>query len=108
MKLHIKDRLLIPSLFPEKGNFMEYNLKKAILKKIAITDKDREDYGIVENQDEKRIEWNLQKDAEVPFVAEFSKEELEYLHNACEAISEQKLTDDLWIVVEHIYNETQS
>ena len=28
MDLHIKDRLLIPSIFPERGNFMDFNLKK--------------------------------------------------------------------------------
>ena len=27
MDLHIKDRLLIPSIFPERGNFMDFNLK---------------------------------------------------------------------------------
>lgn len=26
MDLHIKDRLLIPSIFPERGNFMDFNL----------------------------------------------------------------------------------
>lgn len=28
MDLHIKDRLLIPSIFPERGSFMDYNPKK--------------------------------------------------------------------------------
>lgn len=41
MDLHIKDRLLLPSLLPERGSFMEYNLKKAILKKIAISEQDK-------------------------------------------------------------------
>lgn len=108
MELHIKDRLLIPSLLPEKGNFMEFNLKKSILKKIAITEKDREDYGIVEKPEEKRIEWNVQKDTGTPFVVEFSQEELNYLRKACEAISEQSLADDMWGIVERIYNETQA
>lgn len=36
MDLHIKDRLLLPSLLPERGSFMEYNLKKAILKKLQF------------------------------------------------------------------------
>ena len=47
MDLHIKDRLLLPSLLPERGSFMEYNLKKAILKKIAISEQDKTDYEIV-------------------------------------------------------------
>ena len=76
MDLHIKDRLLIPSIFPERGNFMDFNLKKSIARKIAISEQDRKDYEIVEKKEEKRIEWNVQKDAETPLVVEFSKEEL--------------------------------
>ena len=48
MDLHIKDRLLIPSIFPERGNFMDFNLKKSIARKIAISEQDRKDYEIVE------------------------------------------------------------
>ena len=77
MDLHIKDRLLIPSIFPERGNFMDFNLKKSIARKIAISEQDRKDYEIVEKKEEKRIEWNVQKDAETPLVVEFSKEERE-------------------------------
>ena len=61
MDLHIKDRLLIPSIFPERGNFMDFNLKKSIARKIAISGQDRKDYEIVEKKEEKRIEWNVQK-----------------------------------------------
>ena len=68
MDLHIKDRLLIPSIFPERGNFMDFNLKKSIARKIAISEQDRKDYEIVEKKEEKRIEWNVQKDAETPLV----------------------------------------
>ena len=87
MDLHIKDRLLIPSIFPERGNFMDFNLKKSIARKIAISEQDRKDYEIVEKKEEKRIEWNVQKDAETPLVVEFSKEELDYMRRSCEAIS---------------------
>ena len=101
MDLHIKDRLLIPSIFPERGNFMDFNLKKSIARKIAISEQDRKDYEIVEKKEEKRIEWNVQKDAETPLVVEFSKEELDY-------IAEQQMPDEMWAVVERIYNEAQN
>ena len=91
MDLHIKDRLLIPSIFPERGNFMDFNLKKSIARKIAISEQDRKDYEIVEKKEEKRIEWNVQKDAETPLVVEFSKEELDYMRRSCEAIAEQQM-----------------
>ena len=107
MDLHIKDRLLIPSIFPERGNFMDFNLKKSIARKIAISEQDRKDYEIVEKKEEKRIEWNVQKDAETPLVVEFSKEELDYMRRSCEAIAEQQMPDEMWAVVERIYNEAQ-
>lgn len=108
MDLHIKDRLLIPSIFPERGNFMDFNLKKSIARKIAISEQDRKDYEIVEKKEEKRIEWNVQKDAETPLVVEFSKEELDYMRRSCEAIAEQQMPDEMWDVVERIYNEAQN
>ena len=108
MDLHIKDRLLIPSIFPERGNFMDFNLKKSIARKIAISEQDRKDYEIVEKKEEKRIEWNVQKDAETPLVVEFSKEELDYMRRSCEAIAEQQIRAEMWAVVERIYNEAQN
>lgn len=107
MDLHIKERLLIPTILPERGNFMEYNLKKAILKKIAITEQDKADYEIVEKPEEKRIEWNVQKDQETPLTVDFTKDELEFMRKACEFISEQNLPDEVWGVAERIYNESQ-
>ena len=46
MELHIKERILIANIFPEKGNFSEYTMKKNILKKIAITEQDKKDYQL--------------------------------------------------------------
>lgn len=105
MELHVKDRLLIPSLFPEKGNFMDFNLKKSIIKKIAISDKEKEEYGIVEKNEEKRIEWDIQKDIDTPLLVDFSNDELDYMRRSCETISEQQMPDELWAIVERIYNE---
>lgn len=107
MDLHIRERLLLPTILPEKGNFMDFNVKKSILKKIALTVQDRTDYEIVEKKEERRIEWNVQKDIEAPLIVDFSKDELEYLQKACEAISEQQLPDEVWAMVERVYNEIQ-
>lgn len=107
MELHIKERLIIPTILPEKGNFMEFNLKKSILKKVSITEQDREEYEIKHDQQKRRVEWNVQKDMETPLLVDFSKEELEYMRKACEAISEQEQPDDVWGVVEQIYNSIQ-
>lgn len=50
MELHIKDRIYIPQLLPAQNSFMEYNLKREIIKKVALTEKDKDEYVIVEDQ----------------------------------------------------------
>lgn len=107
MELHIKDRLLIPSLFPSKNNFMGFHLKKSIIDKIAITEQDKKDYSIVEKPEENKIEWDVCKDIETPLVIDFSTEELRYMTQSCEALSEQEMPDEIWAVAEKIYNEAQ-
>ena len=77
MELTIKDRLYIPAILPKEGNFRSYNLKKDILRKIEISEVEREEVGLKENQESKRIEWDVEKD--VPLQKEFSADELDFL-----------------------------
>lgn len=103
MELTIKDRLYLPSFLPARGNFKEFNLKKEILRKIAISDDERQEINLRENAEDKRIEWDVEK--ERPLLVEFSKEEMGYLQKACERISDEELPDDMWATVETVYNE---
>ena len=103
MELTIKDRLYLPSFLPARGNFKEFNLKKDILRKIAISDDERQEINLRENAEVKRIEWDVEK--ERPLLVEFSKEEMDYLKKACERISDEELPDDMWATVETVYNE---
>ena len=103
MELTIKDRLYLPSFLPARGNFKEFNLKKEILRKIAISDDERQEINLRENAEDKRIEWDVEK--ERPLLVEFSKEEMNYLKKACERISDEELPDDMWATVETVYNE---
>ncbi len=103
MELTIKDRLYLPSFLPARGNFKEFNLKKEILHKIAISDDERQEINLRENAEDKRIEWDVEK--ERPLLVEFSKEEMDYLKKACERISDEELPDDMWATVETVYNE---
>ena len=103
MELTIKDRLYLPSFLPARGNFKEFNLKKEILRKIAISDDERQEINLRENAEDKRIEWDVEK--ERPLLVEFSKEEMDYLKKACERISDEELPDDVWATVETVYNE---
>lgn len=102
MELQIKDRLYIPAILSKQGNFREFNLKKEILRRIEISDSERQELELKENQETKRIEWNVEKD--VPLNMEFSSQELEYLKQACERISDEQLPDDMWSTVAKIYD----
>lgn len=70
MELSVKDRLYLPSFLPARGNFKDFNLKKEILRKIAIPDEERKAIGLHENAEDKRIEWDVEK--EKPLAVEFS------------------------------------
>ena len=105
MELSVKDRLYLPTFLPARGNFKDFNLKKEILRKIAIGDGERKEIGLHENAEDKRIEWDVEK--ERPLQVEFSKEEAEYLRKACEKISDEELPDDMWTTIARVYDNTQ-
>lgn len=102
MELNIKDRLYIPVILPKEGTFKEFNTKKEILRKIEISAGEREAVGLHENTETGRIEWDVAKDT--PLSVDFGSDELTYLKQACEKISDEKLPDDMWAVVEKIYD----
>lgn len=102
MELNIKDRLYIPVILPKEGTFKEFNTKKEILRKIEISAGEREAVGLHENEENGRIEWDIEKDT--PLAIDFAGDELAYLKQACEKISDEKLPDDMWMVVEKIYD----
>ena len=54
MELSVKDRLYLPTFLPARGNFKEFNLKKEILRKIAIGDEERKAINLRENAEDKR------------------------------------------------------
>lgn len=80
MELSVKDRLYLPTFLPARGNFKEFNLKKEILRKIAIGDEERKAINLRENAEDKRIEWDVEK--EHPLEVEFSADEMAYLQAA--------------------------
>ena len=92
MELSVKDRLYLPTFLPARGNFKEFNLKKEILRKIAIGDEERKTINLRENAEDKRIEWDVEK--EHPLEVEFSADEMAYLQAACEKISDEELPDE--------------
>ena len=109
MELHIKDRIYIPQLLPQQGKFMEFNLKRGIMKKVAITDEDRQEYNIQEDKEHNRITWDSNKDFAQPLVVDFSNDELALLRKGCEEFTEKDTPapDDFWELVEKIYDAAQ-
>ena len=104
MQLHIKDRIYFPNILPKTGTFLEFNLKKSIVKKVVITDEDKEHFNIKTDQERGAITWDSEKDMAEPLEVSFTTEELEFLKKSCESLTEKENTDDFWMVVEKIYN----
>lgn len=106
MELSIKDRLYIPGFLPKENNFKQFNIKKEILKKIEISEEERATVNLRQNAENNRIEWDMEKD--VPLITDFTAEEIEYMKNACEKISDEQLPDDMWATVEKVYDSDAS
>lgn len=107
MELHIKERLVIPVIFPQKGTLKDFSTKKGILKKILLTDEDIEKYSIKqgpESEGSVSMSWDIDKDLKEPLKVDLSSDELEYINKCCEDMSDSVMSDDVWEVVNRIYN----
>ena len=82
--------------------------KRTIIKKVAITEKDREEYSITEDSKAGKVTWDAQKDMDSPLVVDFTTQEIEYLKKSCESLVESAYPDDLWVTVEKIYNASNA
>lgn len=105
MELSIKDRLYLPLLFPKEGSFNDFNLKKDINKKINIDESEAKEINLKQEEGADRIVWDVDK--EIPLIVSFSESEQAYLKKCCEAASEKSLPDDIWVVVEKIYDSIE-
>lgn len=107
MELNIIDRIYIPTILPAENTFMDFNMKRGIIKKVALTEADVEKYHIQEDAENKRTKWDPQIDRENPLVVDFTREELAYLKTACEKLADTPAPDNLWGTVEKIYAAAQ-
>ncbi len=105
MELHIKERIYIPQLLPQQtASFIDFNTKREILKKVALTEEDEKKYEITQDKEEQKIVWNAQKDADEPLVVDFTDSEIALMKKACEELPATAYPDDFWLVVEKIYD----
>lgn len=107
MELNVIDRIFIPSILPAENSFMDFNMKRNIIQKVALTETDIDKYHIQEDAQNKRTTWDPQIDRENPLVIDFTNEELTYLKNACEKLADTPAPDNLWRTVEKIYAAVQ-
>lgn len=107
MELYIKDRIYFPQLLPQQGNFMEFNLKREIMKKVRITEKEKEEFKIVEDREHGRITWDSGKDLATPLHVDFTQQEIDYIRKGCEQYTESEAPapDDFWVLIEKVYNQ---
>lgn len=103
MKLNVIDRIYIPTILPVENTFMDFNMKREITKKVALSQEDIEKFNIKEDHENRRTTWDLEVDRQNPLEVDFSKQELEYLKKACEQLADKPAPDNLWGTVEKIY-----
>lgn len=103
MELHIIDRIYIPTILPAENTFMDFNMKREIIKKVGLTAEDAEKYSIKEDTENKRTTWDINADRKNPLIVDFTPQELAYLKAACEKLADKPAPDNLWATVEKIY-----
>lgn len=104
MELYIKDRIFFARLLPECKSFLEFNVKRVLLKKVTLSEEDKAKYEITQDEQTGAIRWNSKTDIENPLIIELTKDELELLKRGIESIDGQPLPDDLWQTAEKIWD----
>lgn len=107
MELFIKDRIYLLSILPQKAvNYKTFSVKKDLINKISITEEDRKNYSIVTNDDEsKSVTWDYKYDQDNPLELTLTEDLANYLKDACESISDKEYTDDVWDLIERLFEE---
>jgi hypothetical protein len=103
-KLLIKERLYLMNILPQQNSLVEYQLKKSIIKKVEITDEDK---NLVDfkQESENNVTWDAKKDADNQKEFEFTDQECLYVRKAIEALSDGEHPDEYWIIVTMLYDK---
>ena len=107
-KLHIKERLYLMNILPQENSLVNFQLKKGLMKKVELTDEDREKFEIKVYEESQNMTWNAQKDFDNPTEFEFSDMECEYVRKAIEALSDGQHPDEYWLIVTTLYDKLQN
>ena len=103
MKLSLKERFKIMASLPEKGTFEKQIIKKDLLEKISITQKDVEKYSISEIGD--KLSWKFVDDSDSEEFT-FSELEVHFLKSLLKKQDEDgELHDDLIVLYKTLFDK---
>lgn len=105
LSLGIKDRIVLPTFFPDKSNFVDQILKEDINNKIRITQEEVTKVGLHYSEPDKDgkqfMSWN--KNNEVDKEVEFTQAEIQYIKKQVDRLDkEAALSDDMMIIAKEI------
>ena len=96
------------NILPQENSLVNFQLKKALMKNVELTDAEREKFEVKINEESQNMTWNAQKDFDDPTEFEFSEMECEYVRNAIEALSDGQHPDEYWLIVTSLYDKLQN
>jgi len=92
MKLSIKERLVLPTLFPQRSNMVTLMTMRDIKEKIDVSADERKEIGLEVKQG--RLHWDKDKAKEVD--VDFNTLEINFLKDQVDRIDKEKnVTEDL-------------
>lgn len=86
MILNLRERIIMPEIFPEKGSMSEQIMLEEILKLIQITEEEQNEYNI--KYKDGRIVWNENLDTNKEF--DFTESQLSLLRTTCIKLDQEK------------------
>ncbi len=100
----MKERLYLMNILPNQNSLVDYQLKKSIIKKVEVTDEDR-DLIDFKTEDDKNYTWDAEKDMANQREFDFTDQERLYVRNAIERLSDGEHPDEYWIIVMLLYDK---
>lgn len=104
MKLYVKDRIILMQVIPTnlELTFAEFMAKKDFMRKLAISDEEKEHFGI--KTEDGAVKWDIEKDIAEPLDVEVSDTMASVLRMIIEGESDKKHDDNVWDTLARVYD----
>ena len=93
MKLTVAERIQFGLALPEKGDFVAMTLKQDILKKVNLTQKEIDDWGI--HADGEKVSWDSTKAQDTDI--EFTNSEVALVAKTLTDLDAKQMLDDMTV-----------